>query len=286
MKKLDIPNLQPESIFEACKSRISNNIYKQKLDDSARKINEAAYKYNDLANDERLHSIDGIFPKKGEDPVVVDELKKTELTKLYTQQMVPKDSPGRFAYDQIFVAANDRCPLCSGIGQTYNLDHYLPKAHFPIYSIHPANLIPSCFECNIIKSNNVSKEQENQTLHPYFDKDIYFNEKWVSAKLISINPPVLTFFVEPPVDWQPLSKARVEAHFKSYKLSKKYKVESGEELSTIVYQRKTIMQNLSPEEFQQQLSCISQSPALNPNHWKRVMYFTLSQDIHFLSEKF
>ncbi|MDC1513195.1 HNH endonuclease [Porticoccaceae bacterium] len=281
-----MPDLQPADVYTACISRVANNDYKQKLDASALQICGAGEEYNGLADQESLYTIGGVFPGSGEDPVIINGLTRSELTKLYTQQMVPQNSPSRFSYDQIFVAANDRCPFCGGIGQTYSLDHYLPKAHFPIYSIHPANLVPCCFDCNKVKSNAVVTEQGGQTLHPYFDRDFYFNEKWVSARLIEINAPILDFYVDPPEGWDPVCKARVAAHFNSYKLKKRYKIESGEELSTIVHQRRTIMRNLSPEEFQQQLACISQSPSLNPNHWKRVMYLALSQNTSFLSEIF
>jgi hypothetical protein len=286
LKKLDKPNLRHEDVYATCTSRVSDANYKHCLNISAHEINTMADEYNSLADTEELFALAGIFPRRGEDPVVLNQLTRSQLTKLYSQQMVPADSPGRKIYDDIFVLANDLCPFCGGIGHTYTLDHYLPKANFPIYSIHPANLVPCCRDCNTGKGNNVAASLDSQTLHPYFDRDFYFTEKWVSARLISVNDPVLDFYVDPPAHWQQACKDRVITHFEAYKLKRRYKVESGVELSTLIHQRKTIMENLSPESFRQQLASISSCLSLPPNHWKRVMYTTLSQNEGFLSMVF
>ncbi len=286
MKKLSLPDLQPLNVYRDCTSRVSDSDYKQKLNASAREICNAGEEYNDLANKEELHTIGAVFPRRGEDPVITNGLTRSALIKLYTQQMVPQNKPGRAVYDEILVAANDWCPFCGDIGQASSLDHYLPKSHFPIYSIHPANLVPCCSDCNKAKSNAVITKQGDQTLHPYFDGDFYFNQRWVYASLVSVNIPVLEFFVEPPEDWKPVSKERVKAHFDSYNLKKRYKIQSGNELSALVYQRQSIMKELPPEEFLKHLTCRSEDPSSNPNHWKRVMYLALSQNTSFISEAF
>ena len=287
MKKLCLPDLQTVDVYKACISRISDKNYRQKLKKSQQDICDAGKKYNELANQESLYIIEPLFPRRGEDPFVInDELTRNDLTELYTQKMASKNGPGRFVYDQIIVAASDWCPFCGGIGQVSTLDHYLPKAHFPIYSIYPANLVPCCSDCNKAKGNSVITRQDDQVLHPYFDKDFYFDQKWVSANLIFSDHPVLNFFADPPEDWSPVCKARVKAHFKKHNLEKKYKIISAEALSEIIYQRKTTMNDFAPEEFREHLVCMSNSPYLKPNHWKHVMYTALSQNTSFLSKTF
>lgn len=69
----------------------------------------------------------------GVDPVVHGALRKSELTKPYTQYLVPADKPARHLYERLKVTANGKCPLCGDIGQVRTLDHYLPKANFPVF---------------------------------------------------------------------------------------------------------------------------------------------------------
>lgn len=284
MKKLGLPDFKAVDVYNSCISRISNTAYKHKLNTSQQAICDAGKQYNYLADNAELYIIDALSDKNS---VVINGLTSNELIKLYTDKMVPKKSPGRSVYDGIFALA-DRCPFCGGVGQTSTLDHYLPKAYFPIYSIHPQNLVPCCSDCNNAKKNQTIKRQQDQVLHPYFDKDFYFDEKWVSAKLKSKEPDnlVLEFFVDPPEHWSCVSKARVKTHFDTYKLQYRFSIESTQELANIVDMRKNIMNNISPEEFQKFLIWQSQYSGLSPNHWRRVMCLALSEDQSFISKAF
>lgn len=61
------------------------------------------------------------------------------------------------------------CPMC-GSGGRGHLDHLLPRAVFPEYSIFGANLVPACASCN--SSNKGATYRGNapeRFLHPYFD---------------------------------------------------------------------------------------------------------------------
>lgn len=63
------------------------------------------------------------------------------------------------------------CPMC-GSPVTGTLDHYLPREHFPEFSIFSRNLVPACSACN----SSVKKELfqgpvcPERFLHPYYDK--------------------------------------------------------------------------------------------------------------------
>jgi hypothetical protein len=70
------------------------------------------------------------------------------------------------------------CPACDGQrpdsieGEVRcHIDHFFPKAHFPFLSIHPANLIPICHECNAsFKGDKLPiniNESLLDTFHPY-----------------------------------------------------------------------------------------------------------------------
>lgn len=198
--------------------------------------------------------------------------------------MVKRSIP-RNIYDSILVAANDRCPFCGGIGQPRTLDHYLPKANYPVYSVHPANLVPSCRDCNTGKSNALALVVGEQVLHPYFDDDSYFNEKWVAASVVTTEPITLVFYVDPPVHWDRVNKERSLAHFTDFDLAKRYSIQAAEELSTLVDQRKGYMRDFTPELFKSYLLSIASGP-LFVNHWKSVMYQALSENESFCSKVF
>jgi hypothetical protein len=57
------------------------------------------------------------------------------------------------------------------------LDHWLPKTHFPFAALNFYNLIPSCQSCNHIKGEGGDKEwwlsNYNTLIHPYVKEEIY-----------------------------------------------------------------------------------------------------------------
>jgi hypothetical protein len=61
------------------------------------------------------------------------------------------------------------CPMC-GSSSTGGLDHYLPRHHYPEFSIMLANLVPACMHCNSSsKGNKVKGVSPERFIHPYFD---------------------------------------------------------------------------------------------------------------------
>ena len=46
------------------------------------------------------------------------------------------------------------CPICQ-VTPVNSLDHYIPKDKYPLYAVHPRNLVPCCNTCNGHKSQNV-----------------------------------------------------------------------------------------------------------------------------------
>ena len=46
---------------------------------------------------------------------------------------------------------NEFCPICE-VNLVQTMDHFIPQEQFPLYVVHPKNLIPSCQTCNQHKS--------------------------------------------------------------------------------------------------------------------------------------
>lgn len=229
------------------------------------------------------------FPRitsNDDDPVVLGSLCKSHLTKLYTQYFVPDTKPARRIYEAIKVAANGKCPLCGGVGHVRTLDHYLPKANFPVYSVLPANLVPCCRDCNSEKLNAFSITRGGQTIHPYFDHPRFFEERWIHARVIPSDPPVLEFFVAPPPHWHTDDQARAQAHFVEYGLADKFSVEAGADLPETIQTRRTTMAANTPEEFSAYLAEKGKTATLPVNNWRRVMFSALAADVWFCAQTF
>jgi hypothetical protein len=218
--------------------------------------------------------------QRGEDPIVVADVKKSELLKLYGYHMVDRQ-PGRGLYDVILVAANEQCPFCGGIGRPKSLDHFLPKANYPQYAVLPQNLVPCCRDCNTEKSNALATVEDEQSIHPYFDDDKFFSEQWVFAKVELTQPCSLVYFSAPPNEWRDTDKNRALNHFRDFNIGARYSVQAADELSALIDLRRGYLSSISPEEFSVYLSSVSNSTSYFSNHWKRVMYQTLAQNRDF-----
>lgn len=63
----------------------------------------------------------------------------------------------------------ESCPFCGGDGAR-TVEHYLPKACYPEFSVFSLNLMPSCGSCNTKRNNINEYGAPTALLHPYFDK--------------------------------------------------------------------------------------------------------------------
>ncbi len=284
MNHISPPVLTGLQAFTHCANSILQPLVRQRMLDTAAYIETAAVAYTNHAILGTLFSIPPLIVARGVDPVVCGTLLKSELVNLYDYNMVQRH-PGRDLYDRILIAANEKCPYCGGIGRPQSLDHYLPKAHYPQYSVNPQNLIPSCRDCNTGKSNGVAHNAADQLIHPYLDSDCFFLEQWVSAEVVHTDPIYMRFFTDFPVTWRQVDADRASNHFYEFDLGKRYAIQAGEELGVIIDQRRGFLFDLSPQEFARFLSSVAEA-RLFPNHWKRVMYQTLSADYRFCSIEF
>lgn len=240
--------------------------------------------YAQVAGAAGLHAMPRVVGP--DDPVIHGTLRKSDLTKLYTQYFVPENKPARAIYETVKVSAGGKCPLCGGIGHVRTLDHYLPKANFPLYSVLPANLVPCCRDCNSEKLNAFAVHQADQTLHPYFDHDRFFHEKWIHARVIPTSPPVVEYFVAAPVTWSPQDINRVAAHFREYGLGDKFSVEAAADLPETIRTRSTTLAAHSPADYSAYLWEKSQNIDLPINNWRRVMFAALAMDAWFCHQAF
>jgi hypothetical protein len=283
MMRLTDPKYTYDKVLDECHTGITgNNSLKNKLDSNKKSLIDEGNRYSDLSKEGKLYKIKAIISKKGDDPVVLSDLTKSELSKFYDTYFVSKNKPTRKIYDYLLNSAEEKCPFCGGIGTPRNLDHFLPKSQFPQFSIFPKNLVPSCRDCNM-DGNPVgfAEKAEEQIIQPYLDDDRFFLEQWVyasySKNIYDLDPGCFTYFVKPPPKWSEVDKKRVEKHFSEFNIAQRYSTRAAEHLGIALgqvryFKKKT---GLDDSEFVKEFLQSSADSAPFSNHWQKGMYQAL-----------
>lgn len=227
-----------------------------------------------------LHTIPGIFPLRGVDPIALGALSRRRLVTLYENYLLGTEKPARTYYTQLFRSAT-HCPFCGSLNQVNEIDHLLPKAHFPQFSVHPSNLIPACTPCNKTKKASVPATAGEQALHPYLDAAHFFTEQWLSAVVVQTPVIGVDYVVRPPASWSVIDQARVHAHMEKYGLLLRFGEEAAVEMANVLHKRRNSLSSLSAAEYQADLRESADSPGRSINSWSRVMYLALASSTWF-----
>lgn len=285
MRKLNVPAYPPIELF----------------DDSLRDLNDPVLSPLFLANRPEIEIAYAAFdvqtlmqtwtnlPKARHahsEAIIVGNLSKENLVVLYDKGVVKSKGSARKTYDDIKIAAHDECPYCGGVGELGSLDHYLPKARFPAYSVLPSNLVPACDVCNKGMGSNFPTDPNLQPLHPYFDSQHLFDEKWTAASIGQETPIVVNFNVAAPGHWSAKDKSRVAQHFDDCNLTERYRSRVWSELAPLISQRKSTLKILDSAQFCAHLLVIANEPELPINGWKRTLYHALAASGWFCGADF
>lgn len=286
MMRLSEPQYSFEQTLDECVAGITGDAaLRLKLASSKLGFTAVEAEYLNAAGTGELHTIPPINTDVDADPVVINLLKKSELVKIYDQYFVPEQKPARKIYDALLNAAKEKCPFCGGIGTPRNLDHFLPKAHFPQFSVLPRNLVPACRDCNMDgKGHAFATNAEDQIIQPYADKDRFFIEQWIFATYHTGNngePGDFEYYTSPPEGWSDVDKLRVRKHFKDFDLAKRYATKAAELLGTVLNQIKTMGQaGLEIGVIKSILLQPGVDAAPFVNHWQKGMYQALMHALH------
>ncbi|WP_323065474.1 HNH endonuclease [Aeromonas jandaei] len=292
MKKLSLPNISFNDMLTKCAEGMEQVNVRDNFISVFPTFQAKELQYRTLSMDGKLYT----YPKT--EPLtnttqVVGHLTKSKLVNLYENNLRNKVKPARNYYDLLLVSSGERCPFCGDIGHTKNLDHFLPKAHFPEFSVMPLNLVPSCRDCNMgEKGENYATREDDQAIHPYVDKNIYYQEQWVFAEYIDEDDGALRYYVRCPAAWSLEDKNRAENHFNSLNLASRYRLEAGKHLSEVIDQRNAFIDvilsfnaHATPLEIKNAFVTANLQPIINsdqfPNHWKKVMYQCLANSLAF-----
>lgn len=270
MISMDYPTLDATDVFITCISRVRDPVLKARLTAITDDVTTASSDYVDKARNNRLHEVVR--------QAIIGDVTTAEMEKVYTQRMAGKKSPGRAAYDEIF-NSSAKCLLCAQ-RKVDTLDHHLPKAHYPVLAVTPANLLPACASCNKAKLASIPATADEAALHPYFD--CIENERWLHGLVVPGIPAVVKFRVETPGLWTQQLANRVEQYFDSLSLGDLYSAEAAEELSSIRHQLKGIYAGEGIQGVREELLARYESASVaRLNGWRAATYQSFAENDWF-----
>lgn len=285
MRKLQVPAYDPIDVYDVCVSEVTDTAMKNVYEVERSHI-VSAYQDFDQATANvawaQLPRASWGHPKQ----IVAGSLTKKDLTILYSDYMVGSDDVAREIYDELLVANGGTCAFCGGLGQVKTLDHYLPKSNFPQYSVHPANLIPCCRDCNTGKGSTFGHGVNDQVVHPYLDDQKFFTQRWVIAEISLSDPLVVKYSCMPPANWSEIDADRVKRHFADYDIAARFSVQAGAELIEVINLRVKSLKVLSFDDFRGYLIDHAESAGLDLNGWSRTMYKALAETKWFCEADF
>jgi hypothetical protein len=265
------------TVFVQCASGVKSDAHKAKLLSVAPLIQVAAFNYETFASNKALYLLTRELSIGGTVTI-------TEMKELYSGSMSGRSGAARPIYDGIVDGAPNRvCPLC-GVGTVSSLDHHLPQSKYPDYVVIPANLIPSCADCNKAKFTKFPKTPGEQTIHPYFDD--YTQETWLHAEVVEMSPPALSFRADGPAHWDSVDRQRVKRHFDVFKLGRLFTSNAGNELGSI---RSHLVDSLQGNQSAIKLYLKEQAAtcrAAYRNSWRTAAYEALTESDWFVAEGF
>ena len=285
MKTVPLPTIDYIVLIKSCVGSIDSEELRDKLNNIIDHLIQEGDDYLLRAPNSDLYLTPEFMG--ADDAFVKENVTKKELKNLYTTQFVPKEKPSRAFYDQIkLLAPLGICPFC-GFGHVKTLDHYLPKAKFPLLSIFPFNLVPCCTDCNNGKNAKVTNKKEMQCFHPYYPLPLITEDQWLFAYIEQSSPAVVKFFVNPPHAWDAILKIRTRQHFLDYDLDNRFSIQAGTELANL---RNELLIDFESEGItgvkKTLLKKARASFMTEKNSWKTAMYAALSNNTWFWSGGF
>lgn len=285
LQKIELPLINYGNLIDTCiEGILRNKNLKDFLNENKIKLIQDAITYKKYASTGKIYQLNPSSISSNMALVSHDTLCfKDQFTKIYNSYFVPETKATRKTYDAILNAAQEECPFCGGVGTPTNLDHFLPKAEFPQFSILPLNLVPACRDCNLgSKKAAYAKTAETQTIHPYLDYSFFFNEQWVTAKYIIDDPSelgYLDYYVKVPSHWINENKERALNHFKDFGIANKYAKHANSLIKTEVRRiKRQIDANVNIFEILKDHLLVAKRDSPFKNH-----YFSGFYDAFFVS---
>ncbi|MBL4282197.1 HNH endonuclease [Vibrio fluvialis] len=283
MKKLPLPNYKFLNTFDVC---LQDCTFENR--DAMVKIRKYLLGidtlYQQRASSTTLHLSNKARHGHSGDLVFLG-VTKGDFVNLYLDCFAKAGSSGRVIYDALRASSNGLCPLC-GIGSVSTLDHYLPKARYPLYSVLPCNLVPSCIDCNSGKGSTVLNSNIEEPLHPYFVSQHFIDEHWISADIVETKPVTAEFYPTPLATWSQDCQKRAVNHFKSFDLASRYKTQASLFFTIFTEQVRALKHDQGLSTVDIQADFIAKSQEQPPNSISRALMEAISRSEWFCSQQY
>lgn len=211
-------------------------------------------------------------------PVLSAEAKK-DLQKVYRDKFSKDITIKRKYYDVIMAQVKGVCPICR-TGTPTTMDHYLPQSKYPLLVVTPANLVPSCRDCNMGKRSFDTKKSSMMPLHPYFDK---VDDQWLEAQITFFEDATFSVKFYNGIDTSKASvmiKNRIDSHIKVHHLQETFASKVLTELDSIEFRYKEMLSNTSISDIKCDLEKVCKSAEYyDVNSWKAALYRALVRQV-------
>ncbi len=166
-------------------------------------------------------SYEDTAPEVGElSEVPLTEAQKDAMRHAYSVETAPMT---KLRGDLLNRSSVARCPFC-GISESSTLDHYLPKEHYPEFSIFPKNLVPSCAVCNTRKRDRILDVGTNvrMFLHPCYDP--IPDTEFLNVRVrMEENALILSYRLNRPAGMTLQTFQQLSSHFNELNLADRYR---------------------------------------------------------------
>lgn len=172
------------------------------------------------------------------------------------------------------------CPACGNIGFPTTLDHYLPKAKYPHFSITPANLSPMCTKCQGLKGEKTGNKNEPQFfIHPYFHK---FTEFQILT--LKISPPFNqpSFILSPHPRWTGWRLKLITSHMRELEIEKRY-VNFFKAENIRLIRHSSIRRRKGQDVFDAIESKCEELEYPTKNSWEYIFYLSVLENEEFIN---
>lgn len=170
-----------------------------------------------------------------------------------------------------------KCPYC-GISEPSHLDHFLPRAKYPEFSIYAPNLIHVCSICNsTYKSDDViTPTGERKFFNPYFD--VFIETTQFLKCEIELNGsvyPSFKFYIEDLSAIMLYEYTVIKNHFEAMHLQTRYMEQILKE-KFLRFKNRYVQKDISIEQLKHNIEYeLEGLDCENINNWEKVFWESL-----------
>lgn len=276
MKSLPIPAIDHEELYRLCVGQTDNQADREILIAMTERVVVVGQSYHEAGILDELFALQRMPMSADEDAL---------MRNVYDYRLAAKSGSGRGVYDAVMLST-DYCPYCT-FGELWELDHFIPKSINPEFNVLPINLVPSCHGCNSLKRTRVPQNENDQILHPYFDR-LPTNVRWLFADIeFEANGPMLAYRVQLNAAHHPVLSSRLEYHFRELELGWRFRREAASILNELELEVTQRNHELNAGQMSEHFADrAEQLASRNPNSLETAAYYAAAASPQYCSGNF